>query len=178
MLKKGMSKQEISKYLEGKGDFVKIDHLKRFLRQTPPIEIKKFVLLKLAEIYGNKSMFIDSAITFETLSSVSVTFSDKIKCHVKEAEMYIKAGIFESVDYAMKKAFSHANASQKYEIYLNIKNSYKKQAESYEKEKKRNHAARIYENLLEMKISDSEKEEIREKLLKLYRELGKSRKIL
>ena len=68
---------------------------------------------------------------------------------------------------------SQANAIEKQEIYFIIKDFYKKQAEIYEKEMKRNNAARIYERLLQMNITDLEKQEIKKKLLELYEKLGK-----
>ena len=46
------------------------------------------------------------------------------------------------------------------EIVFSIKEFYKKQAEEYEKELKRNSAVKIYEKLLEMSISDLERKEI------------------
>jgi len=73
----------------------------------------------------------------------------------------------------MKKAMNQANTIEKQGIYFTIKDFYKKQAEVYEKEMKRAHAVRIYEKLLEMKLNDSEREEIKEKLLYLYEKLGK-----
>ena len=68
---------------------------------------------------------------------------------------------------------NQANTIEKQDIYFMIKDFYKKQAEIYEKEMKRAHAARIYEKLLEMDISDLEREEIKKKLLELYEKLGK-----
>src|SRR4030043_219910 len=49
---------------------------------------------------------------------------------------------------------------------------YTKLAEIYEKEKRRNRAAKTYEKLLTLNISDAEKSEINKKLLALYKELG------
>ena len=37
MLDKNMSKSEIEKELKGKGDFVQIDYLTRFLEKKPPL---------------------------------------------------------------------------------------------------------------------------------------------
>ena len=51
MLEKGMHKQDIDLVLEGKGDFIKIDYLNRYLKKMPPLEMRKYAYLKLAEIY-------------------------------------------------------------------------------------------------------------------------------
>lgn len=168
-----MSKSEIEKELEEKGDFVQIDYLTRFLKEGLGIEMKKFIYLKLAEIYERKGMFHNATKMFNDAALISIAFSEKIKHYVKEAELYIKSGNFEKADEAVKKAGSNANASQKAEILFAIKNFYKRQAEIYEKEKRRNNASRIYEKLLQMKLSENEKQEIKERLLELYEKLGK-----
>lgn len=168
-----MSKSEIEKELDKRGDFVAIDELTKFSRQDLSIDMKKFVYLRLAGIYERKGMLSDAARMFNNVALASIAFSEKIKSHVKEAELYIKAGNFEKVDEAMKKAMREANASQKAEIYFAVKDFYKRQAEIYEKEMKRNHASKIYERLLQMNMGDLEKQEIKEKLLDLYDKLGR-----
>ena len=173
MLHKNMSKSEIEEELKGMGDFIKIDYLTKFSKETLPIDIKKFIYLKLAEIYEKVSMFESAARSFNDVALISIAFSEKIKYYVKEAELYIKTGHFERVDQAINKARNEANASQKAEIYFVIKEFYKKQAQIYEKEMRRNKASTIYEKLFQMKISEQEKQEIKEKLLDLYEKLGK-----
>lgn len=173
MLYGNISKSEIEKEIERKGDFVQIDYLTRLSKEKLPIDIKKFVCLKLAEIYERKFMLNDAAKMFDSIALVSVAFSEKIKNYVKEAELHIRAGDFDRSDESMKKAMNQANTIEKQDIYFTIKDFYKKQAERYEKEMKRAHAARIYEKLLEMNISDFEREDIKKKLLELYEKLGK-----
>ena len=169
-----MSKQEIEEFLKGKGDFVRMDHLSRFLdEKSLPIDKKKFVYQKLIEIYEQKGMFGDVAKMYRNIALISVAFSEKIKNHVKEAEFYVKAGFFEDADAAIKKSMGEANASQKAEISFVIKEFYKKQAEVYEKERRRANASKIYEKLLQMKISEGEREEIKKKLMDLYEKLGR-----
>ena len=168
-----MNKQEIRDELGGKGDFIRIDYLNRFLRENPAIDMKRFAYLNLAETYDKIGMFIEAAKMFNNLAVLSIAFSEKIKNHLREAELYIKAGEFERVDEAMKKAMSEANASERAEIYFSVKWFYKKQADIYESELKRNNAARIYEKLLIMNLADSEREEIKEKLIGLYEKLAR-----
>ena len=148
-----MNKTEVEKALNGKGDFVKIDHLTRFLKQDLPIDMKKYIYNKLIEIYDSKSMFSDSAKAYNNLAVISVTYVDQIKYHIKEAESYIKAGFFDKVYEATKKAMSEANSSQKHEINLAVKTAYLRQAEIYEQELKRSNAMRVYEKLLEINLS-------------------------
>ncbi len=173
MLYTGISKSDVEKEIKGKGDFVQIAYLTEILEEKVLIDVRKFICFKLAEIYERKGMLKDAAKMFDKIALNSIAFSEKIKHYVKEAELYIKAGAFEEVNEAMKKAMNQANAIEKQDIYFAIGDFYKRQAEIYEKEMKRNHAVRIYEKLLEMNITDLEKQEIKEKLLELYEKLGK-----
>ncbi len=176
LLDKKMSKTEIEEFLKGKGDFVQIDHLTRFLTQKEvPLDKKRFVYQKLADLYGKKGMYKEVAKIYHNIAEASIAFSEKIRGHVKEAESYIKAGDFEKADEAVKKAMAEANISQRAEIFVEMKMFYKKQAEAYVRAHKRGQAARIYEKLLRMNLSDVERSEIKEKLLKLYEKLGKLR---
>jgi tetratricopeptide (TPR) repeat protein len=173
MLDKDMSKGEIEKELKGKGDFVQIDYLTRFIEIKPPISIKKFALLKLIEIYENKKMYNDVSRAYEQLAINALSFSERTDFFVKEAEYYIKAGYFEKADIAMRRAMELSTITKKAEIYNRIKEFYKKQAGICERESKRNNAVKIYEKLLIMRISENEREEIKSKLLNLYESLGK-----
>jgi tetratricopeptide (TPR) repeat protein len=172
MLQKGMSKSDIERELYGKGDFVQIDNITRFLKEHLALDTKKFLYLKLIEIYDRRNMFAEAGRLYENLSELALTFDEKIKNFVKATEEYIKAGFFDRADLAMKKAFSEASPNEKPKIYLTIKEFYKTQAELYEKEKRRTNVIRIYEKLLGMNIAETEKEEIKRKLLVLYENVG------
>ena len=172
-----MSKREIEEDIKGIGDYVQIDRLNNFLNTNPPIDIKKFIFLKLADIYGKKAMFNDAANCYNNAALITITYVDKIKYYTKEAEMHIKGGHFEKVESSMRKAMSNANVVQKPQIQEDIMNMYKKLAEDYSVSDKRSHAVKIYEKILVMKISDEEKEEIKEKLKTLYQSLGRYRDI-
>ena len=173
-----MVKSEIEGVLAGKGDFVQIDYLTRFLKEPLTMDMKKFVFLKLAVLYEKTSMLKEAAKNYNNAAMVSIAFSEKINHYIKEAELYIKADDFEKSDEAMKKARAQANSTEKDEIYFTIKEFYKRQAEAYEKNLKRANSARVYEKLLEMKISDSERKEIKEKLLEIYDKLGKTKEYI
>ena len=177
MLHGYMSKSEIENELLGKGDFVQIDYLTKFLEENIPLNMKRFAWLKLAGIYEKKNLFSEAGKMFDNIALNSVAFSEKIKNYIKEAELYIKAGMFEKSDMAMTKAMNQTNTNEKQNIYFTVKNLYKKQAENYEAEGKKNHAVRIYEKVLEMNINDLERHEIKEKLFFLYEKLGKFKEL-
>lgn len=175
MLTKNMSKTEIENFLKGKGNFVQLDYLNRFLNESLSMDMKKFVHLKLASIYERAGMLSEAAKGYNSAASFSITFSDKMNNYVKESELYIRAGNFVKSDEAMKKAMNEANSVEKREIFITIKEFYKRLAKEYEESLKKGHATKIYEKLFEMELEATEKEEIRKKLLELYEKLGKTK---
>jgi tetratricopeptide (TPR) repeat protein len=172
MLDKEMTIMEVKKELEGKGDFVQIDQLTRLLKEKVRPEVRRFIHQRLGEIYESKGMLIDAARMYNNVAISAMSFVDKKSFHLKEAELYIMAGKFEEVDEALKKAMHDANAPERAEIFITIKEFYRKQAEIFEFNRKKNHAAKIYEKLLAMDISNIEKKELKARLLGLYENLG------
>ncbi len=170
-----MSKSEIDQFLSGKGDYVQIDHLGRFIKEQIPMDTKKYVFLKLAVLYEKANMNLEAAKMYNNAADLSVAFSEKIKHYLKEAELYTKAGSFDRVEAAMKKAMSEANSKEREMIQSSVKMFFEQQAQLNEADSKRNQATRYYEKLLEMKISDQERRIIKEKLLELYKQLGRVR---
>jgi tetratricopeptide (TPR) repeat protein len=175
MLNKGMSRSDIERELKGKGDFVQIDYLTRFIAQKPPLHEKKFAFMKLIEIYDAKKMFNDIAKIYSNLAILALSPQERIECLVKETKAYIQGGRFDEADSVMRRAMDEVTIVRKADIYEDIKSFYKKQAEEYEKENKRNHAIKVYEKFISMKISESERDEAKKKLLGLYEQLGKFR---
>ena len=168
-----MHKNEIVETLEGKGDFVKIDYLTRYLRMMPPLEMRKFASLKLAEIYLGKEMYIDAAKMFRNVAMNSLTFRDKQDYYSMETKAHILAGKFDESDKSLKRALAEGNSREKQEIYGKIIAFYMDVAEKLDKRLRREKASKIYEKLYRMRLSDEEKEVIKEKLLELYEKLGK-----
>ncbi len=175
MLKRGMSKSEIEKYLQDKGDFVQIDHLTAFLKEDIPTDIRRFAMMRIAELYEKKYMFREAAKLFNNLGMLVVPFKEKIQNHVKETELYIKAGDLREADHAMQRALGQANQLEKNDIMFSIRKFYRAQAEAYEKGMRRANAVKMYEKLLELSSTSAEREEIKAKLLPLYERLGKFR---
>jgi tetratricopeptide (TPR) repeat protein len=173
MLTKNMHKKDIEEILEGKGDFVQIDYLTKYLKDVAPAGMRGFASLKLAEIYFRKEMFIDAAQMFRNVAVNSVTFKDRQEYFLKEAKTYILAGKFEDSDKALKRALAEGNSREQEEIYGKILIFYKEIGERFIKELKREKASKIYEKLFRMKLNDIEREEIKQKLLDLYEKLGK-----
>jgi hypothetical protein len=173
MLTKGMSKSDIERELTGKGDFVQIDYLNRFIAQKPPLHEKKFAFMKLIEIYQSKGMFNDVAKIYNNLVLLALSPQERTDYLIKETKADIQGGRFDEADAVMRRAMDEVTIVRKADIYEDIKKFYKQQAEEHEKENKRNHAIKFYEKLLSMKITDSERNEVKGKLLGLYDQLGK-----
>jgi len=170
-----MSKSEIERELNGKGDFIQIDYLNRFIAQKPPLHEKKFAFMKLIEIYETKKMFNDVAKIWNNLSMLALSPQERIDYLIKETKAHIQGGRFDEADSVMRRAMEEVTIVKKTDIYDEIKKFYRQQAENYEKENRRNHAVKIYEKLLSLKITEQERNEVKGKLLALYEQLGKFR---
>jgi len=173
MVYTGITKSEIESIIQKKGDFMQIEYLSDLSRKALPVHVKKFIYLKLANIYHRKSMFKEEARIFDLLALNSVAFSERVKYYVKETEVFIRTCRFNEADTTMKKALREANSIEKEEIYYSIKDFYKKVADDYVKQLKRNSATKVYEKLLNMRLTDFEKEKIKERLIELYEKLGR-----
>ena len=174
-LTKEMTKSEIEKEVSKWGDYVQIDNLTRFLKTNPgiPIDVKRFVNQKLGEVYEKRGMFFDSAISYEKVGELCVLRPEKIKNFLKAVNSYIKSGYFDRADETAKKCLRESSSLERAEILKSLKEAYNQEAERGIKENKRSSTVKVYERMLEMNsIPIKEKEEIKEKLLKLYLTLG------
>jgi tetratricopeptide (TPR) repeat protein len=172
MLRKEMTKVEIEKELIGKGDYVLIDNMTRFLKENLPIDIKRFVYLKLVAVYERRSMFSDAATVYDKLIEISLTPADKVSYRTKATECYIKSGFYDKADLSMKNLSGETKLGERAKMNSSVKDFYLNQARTYEKEKRRNRAIRTYEKILTLNLLDVEKNEINKKLLELYKETG------
>jgi tetratricopeptide (TPR) repeat protein len=167
------TKSEVEENLRGRGSFVQLEYLTSLIKRELPVDVKKFVCVKLAEIYEKTNMFSDAARIYDTIAMISIKFSEKIDNYLKETQAYVKADSFERADQAMRKALGEATAVEKHRIAQEIKNFYLKLAQDYEKQLRKSHAIKIYEKLMNMPLNDIEKKQIKEKLMELYEKLGK-----
>jgi len=172
MLNKNMTKVEIEKELRNQGDYVQIDNITRFLKQNPALDVKKFLFAILIQIYDRRKMFAEAADTCGKLIEIIMNPDEKSVCLKKEVEFYIKAGFFDKADAVFRRALSEIKPNERPKLSLEIREFYKRQADSYEKEKRRSLAVKTYEKILTLDIPDFEKKEVNEKLVKLYKELG------
>lgn len=170
------TRKEIEAKLVGMGDYVRIGYLTQCLKNPLDFDTRKFVLLTLTQLYESLKMFSDAGKCIRNAAEVEALTSAKIQDYVKSADFFIRAGNYDDAELSSKKAQAIApTPSFRENIKRSITDFYKKQSEVYVKGEKRKQAAEVYEKLLSMEISTTEKEQIQQKLLVLYEKLGKIR---
>jgi len=171
-MQKEETKRAIEERLSKMGDYAKIGYLESCLKKKTDLETRKFVLLKLSELYEAKRMFLDAARVMNAASDIHATDQARINSLVKTAEFYINAGRYDLADSAIIKAMSIADQKQKIEIKNKQKEFYKAQAQAFISKEKRKNAANTYEKLLELELTPDERKEVNSALLNLYEKLG------
>jgi len=172
---KERNRREIEERLKSMGDYVKIHYLTSCLKHPIDFDTKRFVLLKLRELYESRKMFFDAGKMMLAAAPINTTFQAKMNDFVKAAEQFIKAGSFEDADIAFEKALGCGNEKEKEWIKKSRVEYYSKQAEHYFSSGKRNSALIAYEKLLSFNLPESDKKDIQIRLLGLYEKLGKIR---
>jgi tetratricopeptide (TPR) repeat protein len=175
MLTKDMKKADIEEILKDKGDFIQIDYLDRFIKDSPPIDMKRFAYEKLARIYLDRNMFENAALMFKNVAINSITFKEQQENYIKEAKCYIRAGRFDEVQNALKKAFAEANKKDRRKMYDEVVAYYKKTGEDYEKARLPGKSISLYEKLIRMKLTVEDKTYVRDRLIELYQKLGRTK---
>jgi len=170
---KSVSRIEIEEKLKNVGDYVKIDYLSQCLKKNLDFDTKRFVLLKLGEIYEQKKMFAEAGKMMRSAAEIATTYESKMNDFMKSAELFVKAGNFDESDSSFNKAVAYASGMQKDRLKNRRKEAYKAQAKEFVAKDKRKHAMDAYEKLLTMELSPEEKKEAQSNLLVLYEKLGK-----
>ncbi len=170
-----LTRSDVENALSGKGDFVKIDHLNRFLREADSMDIRKFILLKLAGIYEERNFYLDAAKHISAAADMAITYKEKIELYLRETELYIKIGKFDMADKAFTKAHLLGNTMERVETERKYFGFYENQAKQNDKSLQHRKTIELYEKMLSMNFSEDRKTEIKNKLMILYNKLGKIR---
>lgn len=156
------------------GDMLKIEYLENCLKQNQTIDVRKFLHLKVAELYERRLMLNEAAKNIDAAAEISVTFREKIDFYKRGIELHIKHGSYDAADEQFRKALVASNTKEKEELKKFIKDIYFKRANELESMQRNNNAIKIYERLLVFGfVSEEEKKEINAKLAVLYRRVGK-----
>ncbi len=163
---------EIEARLQNMGEFVQMSYLQRALNSGLDFETKKFVLVRLAKIYEKKGMFVDAAKCVKSAADINTTFRGQISDYMKSVELYIKGSNYAEADRIFSQALALGNTKEKEEMKNNLKNYYMTQGKLYLSGDRRNYAKVVFEKMLRMDLSVSERNEVNAILLNLYDKLG------
>ena len=168
-----VSKQDIEKNIQGKGDYVQMHYLSTILQRQLDFDTRKFAMIKLIHLYESKCMFLEAAKLMKGASEINTTFNGKMQDFIKAATLFIRAGDTYSADVLFSEAAALGNQEQKFKIKEIKKEAYKTQAKVYIGKDKRSHAMQICEKILTLDLREDERKEIEKTLLELYGRLGK-----
>jgi hypothetical protein len=170
---KTVTRREVEEKLKSIGDYVKMDYLAQCLKKNLDFDTKKFVLLKLAEVYEMRRMFSEAARMMRNAAEINTTYEGKMNDFTKSGILFVKGGNLDEADVSFTKALGSATGLQKDRIKSTRKEALKVQAKEFLSRDKRSHAAVAYEKLLSVEMSPEEKKEVQNTLLGLYEKLGK-----
>jgi len=159
--------------MEMQTDLNKINYLESASKVAGfSFEIKRFFWAELARLYEGRKMYEKAAKAISNKAAAEVTFKDKIDSYVTAAELYSRLGKVDAADDMFVRAMRDANVEQKAKVRLARKNVFSVSASELERAGKKGSAVKFYEKLIKMRIDDSEKVEIKAKLMKTYKALG------
>jgi tetratricopeptide (TPR) repeat protein len=168
----GLSKSEIEKVILGKGDFVKITYLRRYLEKADNIETKKFIHKKLAEINQARKMYSDAITNYETAAELSLKNSEKNELYNSAINLAIQIEEFEKAEELLKKDLQYVDNQKKIDLKKDFIFRIKEEAQEAEKKNQIKRAVIFYEKLINIVRSDVDKKEIKNKLIEYYQRLG------
>ena len=175
---KEKSLEEIESRLdEMKTDLNRIDYLESALKGEFTFEIKRNLWEKLAELYEERRMFEKAGRAMANKAGIDVTFREKIDSYIKAGELFSRAGKIEDAEDMFIRAGRDASVEQKEQIKLARKNIYVLSAEALEKVGKKGSALKFYEKLIKMRLEDFEREQVKKRLIEIYKALGKFREV-
>ena len=95
------TRQEIEEKTSKLSDFLKMEYLENCKKQIKDIEVQKFCRKKLSELYEARRMYPEAARNMASFADSVVKNREKIEAHLKEMELWIKAGYIVTVFFSM-----------------------------------------------------------------------------
>lgn len=154
-------------------NLTKAEYLESVFKKDISIDVKRFSLETLSEIYTEDRMYLKAAKALSNKARFDLTFKEKINSYVRAAELFSRAGSIEDAEEMFGRAAREANEVQKLDIVRNRKEIYFNSVSQLEKEGKRASVLKFYEHLLKMRLSPEEKTAVKEKLINTYKLLGR-----
>jgi tetratricopeptide (TPR) repeat protein len=155
-----------------------MEYLETLSKKQNSLDVAKYIRKQISKLYADKGMYSNAARQLEAWADLSVTFKEKIEAYIQEVEMWIRAGEYMNADDILKRALANATITEKNSIKTRIKQAYINQALFFERRNERNKALKIYEKLYSIETNESDKEDLRKKLLDLYEKTGKVREYM
>lgn len=155
-------------------DLTKVAYLEAAVARpdlTP--DVKRYIDSLLVVLYESRGMYDKAAKAMSNRAGMDVTYKAKIEAYLRAAELYAKAGRIDEAEDMFTRAVREANTEQKNQIMATRKTTYLSSARNLEAKAKRAAAVGFYEKLLKMKLEPAEKEEVKTKLMNIYKSMGK-----
>ncbi|PIN93380.1 hypothetical protein COU54_03205 [Candidatus Pacearchaeota archaeon CG10_big_fil_rev_8_21_14_0_10_31_24] len=170
---KALTRLDIESKLRNVGNYVKMNYLQECLKQRLDLDTKRFVSLKLAEMYGERGMHLNAAKLMSNAAEISSTYTSKINDFMRAVSFFVKGNNVQEAEIAFGKALACGNEVEKRVMKSSRKEIYLNHAQELMKKEKRSSAVILYEHYLRFDINASEKLEVQKILLSLYQRLGK-----
>lgn len=166
---------EVKKKLETQtSDFNQISYLENVIaQQSLTFDIKRWTYTKLAELYEKKRYFDKAARAVLNRTTLEVLYRERIASFLRAGDLFAKGARMEECIQAFLKAYSEGNNQEKSIIKQKMMESIRNAAMEAERSGKKNAVIPYYQKLLELPIGENERQQIKEKLIVLYKSLGK-----
>lgn len=153
-------------------------YLEGIAREDLDIVVKKFIYIKLVELYISKGMFDKAAKAMKGKAALNTLYRELVEDYGKAGELYIKAGRIDEGKEMFSRALTEANAQQANELRMTMKNILFTQAKELETKHRTSAAVKYYEETLRIpNLNEVEKEEVKNKLRGTYKSLGMFREL-
>ena len=171
-----ITRKEVEAKLVGVGDYVKMDFLQRCLKKNLDFDTKRFVMIKLVQVYEIRSMFLEAGKIARNVADINTTFEGKYNDFAKSMDLFVKGGDYNEAEVSFKKALACSSEKNKLVLKNRLKEILKARAKELIAKDKRKNAMDAYEKLSELPFLDSlERKEVQTALSHLYQKLGKIR---
>ena len=98
-----------------------MDYLQACLKKQLGFDTKKFVLLKLAEIYESRKLFVESGRMMRNAAEINTTFEGKMNDFSKSFELFLIGGDYANSEISFTKALGCATDLQKQRLKMQRK---------------------------------------------------------
>ena len=164
-------RDEIESELRKMPSFSKVSFLDGILKSDATIDVKRFVYLKLAQVYGDIGMNKEASRNIHKAAEKAMNLNDKAEILKAEIEFLIKSEDYEGVSDVFRRIVNLGGDSGATKVM--IKEMFNAKARQMMDKGNKNKAVDAYEKMLGY-VSEAEDEiMIKEILLTLYRDTGK-----